>query len=85
MFTKKVEPFELLNIPMLSIFFNTPYAFKFAAKTFQTFLEWNQAFIFVFQQGSIAVAGGLVKWLRDNLGIINESKDIGRTVVYDDS
>jgi len=32
-------------------------------------------------QGSIAVAGGLVKWLRDNLGIIKESKDIGNFMI----
>ena len=27
-------------------------------------------------EGSIAVAGSLVQWLRDNLGIITDSKDI---------
>ncbi|OKL47393.1 glycerol kinase GlpK [Boudabousia marimammalium] len=29
-------------------------------------------------EGSIAVAGSLVQWLRDNLGLISDSKDIGK-------
>ena len=29
-------------------------------------------------EGSIAVAGSLVQWLRDNLGLIQDSKDIGK-------
>lgn len=33
--------------------------------------------IIVYFQGSIAVAGGVVRWLRDNLQIIKDSSDIG--------
>lgn len=29
-------------------------------------------------QGSIAVSGGIVRWLRDNLNIIEDSSDIGK-------
>ena len=34
--------------------------------------------IYVLFQGSIAIAGAAVRWLRDNLGIIKNSADIGR-------
>ena len=32
-------------------------------------------------QGSVAIAGAAVKWLRDNIGIIENSADIGKNSV----
>lgn len=33
--------------------------------------------IMLYTQGSVAVAGDAVKWLRDGLGLIKKSSDIG--------
>ena len=32
------------------------------------------------EQGSVAIAGAAVKWLRDNMGIIKESAEISKIV-----
>ncbi len=42
--------------------FNNRYFFKYS---------------YCFDQGSIAIAGECIKWLRDNLGIIPDSKSSG--------
>lgn len=34
-------------------------------------------FFFSSSQGSVAIAGAVVRWLRDNLGIIKSSAEIG--------
>ena len=31
-------------------------------------------------QGAIAIAGACVRWLRDNLGIISKSEEIGERI-----
>lgn len=36
-----------------------------------------QSFFFSSSQGSVAIAGAVVRWLRDNLGIIKSSAEIG--------
>ena len=33
-------------------------------------------------QGSVAIAGAAVKWLRDNLGIIKESSEISNSRIF---
>lgn len=32
-------------------------------------------------QGSVAIAGAVIRWLRDNLGIIQTSEEIGEYVL----
>ena len=41
--------------------------------------------IFVNLQGSVAITGAAVRWLRDNLGMIQDAKDIGMAVTYDNT
>jgi glycerol kinase len=61
--------FMLMNTGEKAVFSNfgllTTLAYKFGAKPARYALE-----------GSIAITGALVQWLRDNLGLIEESSDI---------
>jgi len=37
---------------------------------------------FCFLQGSVAIAGAVVRWLRDNLGIVKTSQEVGEYLQF---
>ncbi|CAG8691644.1 7078_t:CDS:2 [Gigaspora margarita] len=54
---------------------NTPFFSKSGLLTTVGYKFGNMPTVYALE-GSIAVAGSAIQWLRDNLGIINESKDV---------
>ena len=45
---------------------------------FEDLSEVQSNYIIYLIQGAIAIAGAAVQWLRDNIGIIEKSSDIGK-------
>ncbi len=59
-----------------------PYYIKYICGDFLQVFPWKYKVLLslnVTLQGSVAIAGAAVQWLKDNIGIIKKSADIGKT------